>query len=268
MKNFLKSKHKFSHSLSHNSTNEKFDGHNSNNYLNTDRTDKNHLFSQNNTIQNEAFEDTIDVLNSNRTHRPLMQFPSSKISNYQARKLLVESNDVIKNNQSYFDFSLDDVNLHRKPNLNETMTIPNNPKITVQVPNSRDSWLSKSKAMRYQKRSLEVRDQFRDSIMSMRSDATDRLVDYKNQKNLRKSNLSTHEQFNLNILVKADNWGEQLGFTDSEQKPKTSKYSGNFSKHSALGNFLVTKRRVLNQKRREFWNASANEKHSLPRVGK
>ena len=186
MKNFLKSKHKFSHSLSHTSTDGKLDDPYTKSHLNTNRTDNYHFLSQNNTIQNEGFEETIEVLNTNRTNRPLVQFPSSKLSNYQTKKLLLESNDIITNNQSYFDFSLDDMNLNTKTNLNASMAISNNPKITIQMPNSRDSWLSKSKIVRSQKRSLEVRDQFRDSILSMRSDITDRLVDYKNNKNLRK----------------------------------------------------------------------------------
>ena len=49
------------------------------------------------------------------------------------------------------------------------------------------------------------------------------------------SNLSTHEQFNLNILINSDNWGEHQSISH-DLKPKTSKYSESFSKHSVLSN--------------------------------
>lgn len=95
-----------------------------------------------------------------------------------------------------------------------------------------------------------------------KSVASDRLVDYKNLKNTRFENMSVNDKFNLDILNNSTNWGEYVASRDS--KPKTTKYSNHMNKNVIQEQLLLTKRRVLNHKRKDFWNLKLQNRTSLP----
>ena len=153
--------------------------------INISKADKNwNINSQNNTIQNVSFEEASNALKTNRTNLQLVQFPSIKTNTHNVRNMLFDTNDSRSNNQSFYNLSIDNSNLNAKKSLNFVTAISSNPKIELQLPNSRDFYQNKSQINRTHKRTIDLKD--RGSVMSMRSDLTDRLIDYKNDKNMRK----------------------------------------------------------------------------------
>lgn len=266
MKNYLKTKNKSKHNYnhSHQESKERLEHHKPNSRINTDRIDAElHFTSQQTPIQTTSIEETIDLLKSNRIKKPFEFLPSIRISSQQARKLLYEQNDMKSPNQSVIDYASSNINQEGRKRLNMSMIISSKSKLTSQIPSNRDNWLTKSKIFEQQVKTRDVRDSFRESVVSSNSEINDRLVDYKNDKNKRRNNLSIHEQFNQDILENSDTWGDYISKTKGEIKPKTSKYSSYFSKHSQYGDFMMTKRRVLNKKRRDFWNLSINDKRAV-----
>lgn len=268
IKNYLKTKNnpQKSKNHSHQTSKERFDRHKSNSRINTDRVELDpHFLSQQTPVQVSSIEETLDLLRTNRLQKPFEFLPSIRISSQQARKLLYDQNDFKSPNQSLNDYSSNNAvaqDLARK-RLNMSMIISSKSKLTSQIPNNNESWLTKSRILDTQNKTRDVRDSLKESIISSKSDVADRLVDYKNDKNKRRNNLSIHEQFNQDILENIDTWGDYMSKTKGDNKPKTSKYGGYFSKHSQYNDFMMTKRRTLNKKRREFWNLSTSDKRAV-----
>lgn len=137
--------------------------------------------------------------------------------------------------------------------------IPNGKKLTSPIPQARVFKLGISKEVKgiiTGEQTLNTRR----SIRSNRSNLSDRVVNYQNSENAQFEQIMVPEQFNLNN----PSWGEAVSATGNRPKPGTTKYSNNISKHAANQDFLVTKRRVLNHKRRDFWNFNLSTKTSLP----
>ena len=188
LKNFLKTKVKNKHNLSQKASKERLEHHKSNSRINTERVENDfHFTSQQTPVQTTSIEETIDLLKSSRIQKPFAFLPSIRMSSHQARKLLFEQNELKQYNQSLLNYKPKEVsNDSTKRRLNMSMVISSKTKLTSQIPNSRETWLTKSKILDSQGNPRDAKESLRDSVTSSKSDATDRLVDYKNDKNLRR----------------------------------------------------------------------------------
>lgn len=165
-------------------------------------------------------------------------------------------------NKDGFDSTEEIGNIPSNKRLNMSMIVPNSSKYVSEIPSNRE--LDKPKLLENTRRSTDIGYRTKNSFNTSKSVASDRLVDYKNMKNNRHHNLSTHEQFNAEIINNTSSWGEYAGNGNSKTILKMGKYGNAMMKHSLVPDLLVTKRRVLNHKRRDFWNWSLADKQSLP----
>lgn len=219
------------------------------------------------------FDDTIDALRTNRTQKVPSFLPSIRVSSHQARKLLFENPDYHNHsmhmNRSMIESAGEGADLH-----NLSVQVISNAKKKSPIPTNRNFRMSMTKISDF-----TSNDFINDMQNNRRSTGTsgtgtanveNRLIDYKNMKNNRFNNLSVHEQFNLDILGNSDNWGESVhllsNYSFSQQsdskKPVTTKYQA-VSKHAIVNDSIVTKRRMLNFKRRDQLNYTLQAKGTV-----
>lgn len=226
-----------------------------------------HYTSQQSPENLANLEDSYEEYETNRTQKPLSFLPSIKMSSKQAHRLLFDPRELNEaaQNRSLIDYTNNEPisgNLPYRKRLNMSLLIPNGTKRTSAIPGKHDFILNNAKDYEINTGRTDYQPQTRRSVGASKSVASDRLIDYQNHKNARMQNMSVTEQFNLDILNNLGSWGEKV--SASVQKPKTSKYANQMNKHSPNNNFMLTKRRVLNHKRKDFWNLKLNDRTSLP----
>jgi hypothetical protein len=209
-----------------------------------------------------------DDYNTNRSLLMPSFLPAIKLGSKNARRMLFDIEDInLVHNRSVIEDSKDTDNLGDAPyvakRLNMSMTTQNGRKLTCPVPNTKRF---KLKSRKDSNEIIEEERNFssRRSNGNQRSNTSDRLVDYQNNVNKQFDKMSMHEQFNLDILSNLPSWGEAGNTSGNKLKPGTTKYASTVNKHSLIDDLLITKRRALNHKRRDFWNQRLSDNIHLP----
>jgi hypothetical protein len=219
--------------------------------------------SHHSPIRDSELIDSLEE-STQRSLRPFSFLPSIKVNSKKADGLLFDQLELqeslnTKINKDDLNQSMD---VYRKQRINMSMIFSGTSKLTSALPSNRGA--EKDKLLGMSKRRSEIGHRLRSSFAASNSVASDRLIDYINMKNTRMNNMSMHEQFNLDILNNPTSWGEHTAGRNERSNNKSMKYSSNMQKHSMYPDTLVTKRRVLNHKRKDFWNLSLSNKQSLP----
>ena len=231
---------------------------------NTERSPRIEVFeSQQSPAKTSEFTDNLLEATTQRTQRANSFLPSIRIGSNNARKLLFESNESMSGYSNKLSLHAD---LPPKERFNMSMMVPNGSKLTSAPLEMGKFNINNAKGLYASNRKSLINDRTYSSNTMNNSVVSDRLVDYKNQINTRRHNMSMHEQFNLEILTNPIAWGEQIPGKIQDNKPHTSKYKSKLKKnlYVATENLLVTKRRVLNHKRKDFWNLNLQNKTTLP----
>lgn len=231
---------------------------------NTERSPRIEVFeSQQSPAKTSEFTDNLLEATTQRTQRANSFLPSIRIGSNNARKLLFDPNESLSGYSNKLSLHAD---LPPKERFNMSMMVPNGSKLTSAPLEMGKFNLNNAKGFNASNRKSLVNDRTYSTNNMNKSVVSDRLVDYKNQINTRRHNISMHEQFNLEILTNPTAWGEQISGKMPDNKPHTSKYKSKLQKnlYVATENLLVTKRRVLNHKRKDFWNLNLHNKTTLP----
>lgn len=151
-------------------------------HLHSDRNDQTSFFTSNQTpVQTSNFEETLEIVESNRTHRPFAFLPSIRVSSQQARKLLYDPRDLQSNRVStnYMKDAQTSDRLSIRTKLNLSMAVPNHSKLTSPIPSSREILYTKTRKPEHGNSLMQ---KLRQSLSSMNSGGLDICVDYKNDK--------------------------------------------------------------------------------------